>query len=174
MFQLIVKVEGRVIDKFVCETEVTTIGRERTNDVVIENISVSRTHVQIREDQDKYIVSDLGSTNGTFLNDARLLNSEIKDGDVLKLGKVELEFQKEEKSETFVFDIDKTVMTRPADQAPQEDQSHRRFMASINAQVFHMTSCEWKQGISEFRRVYYSTREEEIAAGKRPCKLCNP
>jgi hypothetical protein len=48
------------------------------------------------------------------------------------------------------------------------------FVASKNSQVFHKPSCPFAQKIASKNRVSYSSREEAIAAGKRPCKSCNP
>jgi hypothetical protein len=48
------------------------------------------------------------------------------------------------------------------------------YVASRNSSVFHKSDCRWAQNISEDNRVTYSSREEAIKAGKRPCKLCNP
>lgn len=48
------------------------------------------------------------------------------------------------------------------------------FVASKNSQVFHKPSCPFAQKIASKNRVNYSSRDEAIAAGKRPCKSCNP
>ena len=48
------------------------------------------------------------------------------------------------------------------------------YVASKNSSVFHKPGCRSAQNISEDNRVTYSSREEAIKAGKRPCKLCNP
>ncbi len=48
------------------------------------------------------------------------------------------------------------------------------YIASKNSSVFHKSDCRWAQNISEDNRVTYSSREEAISSGKRPCKSCNP
>lgn len=48
------------------------------------------------------------------------------------------------------------------------------FVASKSSTVFHRPDCRWTQRISERNLVHYKTREEAIAAGKRPCKSCKP
>ncbi len=48
------------------------------------------------------------------------------------------------------------------------------FVASRNSSVFHRPTCPSATRISERNRVTYATREEAIAAGKRPCKRCTP
>ncbi len=48
------------------------------------------------------------------------------------------------------------------------------FVASRNSSVFHRADCPSAMRISESNRVTYATREDAIAAGKRPCKSCRP
>jgi len=49
-----------------------------------------------------------------------------------------------------------------------------KYIASKNSPVFHKPECQFAQKISPENLVTYSTTEEAIAAGKRPCKRCNP
>jgi predicted component of type VI protein secretion system len=64
----------------------TTIGREGC-DVVLPDPEVSRRHATIRELDGSPAIEDLGSTNGTFVNDRRISGvQELKDGDVVRLG----------------------------------------------------------------------------------------
>jgi hypothetical protein len=48
------------------------------------------------------------------------------------------------------------------------------FIASKNSQIFHKASCPSAKRISPSNLVSYATRDEAIAAGKRPCERCNP
>ncbi len=49
-----------------------------------------------------------------------------------------------------------------------------RYVASKNSKVFHKPDCRWVQRIKPANLVTFSTRDEAIAAGKRPCKQCKP
>jgi hypothetical protein len=69
---------------------VVNIGRKTDNHLVIEDPCVSRYHAQIRNTRGQFIIFDLNSTGGTFINGERILREELKPGDVISLGGVEL------------------------------------------------------------------------------------
>jgi DNA-binding response OmpR family regulator len=67
--------------------EVSTIGRGVENDIVIVSKRVSREHARIRREGRKLFLEDLGSTNGTYLNDQRIQSPVIlRDGDRITVG----------------------------------------------------------------------------------------
>jgi hypothetical protein len=68
----------------------TKIGRLETNDIVINEQTVTKNHAIIRIDNSKIEIEDLGSTNGTFVNGERIRKMELRHGDKIKLGQVEL------------------------------------------------------------------------------------
>jgi pSer/pThr/pTyr-binding forkhead associated (FHA) protein len=69
-----------------------TIGRRRNNDVVIENLAVSGHHAKIDSVGDNFVLIDLQSKNGSFVNE-KIINSHwLKHGDVINIGKHSLVF----------------------------------------------------------------------------------
>ena len=69
-----------------------TIGRRKNNDVIIENLAVSGHHAKIDSVADGFVLIDLQSKNGCFVNE-QLINSHwLKDGDVISIGKHSLAF----------------------------------------------------------------------------------
>jgi DNA-binding response OmpR family regulator len=69
------------------------IGRAVESDIVITSRRVSREHARLRREGWRVILEDLGSTNGTFLNDERVLNPvELRDEDRIRIGDVTFVF----------------------------------------------------------------------------------
>lgn len=67
--------------------EVSLIGRDVTNDVVVGDAEVSRQHARITRTPGGYVLEDLGSTNGTFVNGERLTTPRVLNpGDLIALG----------------------------------------------------------------------------------------
>lgn len=75
------------------ESTLVSLGRGLGNDVILEDTRVSRHHAQLRYRQRRFWVTDLGSTNGTFVNGQRVTETALRDGDVLSLGGLELTFR---------------------------------------------------------------------------------
>lgn len=77
---------------------IITLGRDLTNDIVIQDPEISRYHLRLRRIKQGFSIEDMGSTNGTFVNGVRMKNPIILNhDDVIKLGST-VQFQ-------FVADI---------------------------------------------------------------------
>jgi transcriptional regulator of acetoin/glycerol metabolism len=68
------------------ERETTVLGRDPACDVPLPGAQMSRQHAEVIRSGDKLSVRDVQSTNGVFLNGARVTEAEIKTGDVLRVG----------------------------------------------------------------------------------------
>lgn len=75
------------------ETTLVSVGRGLTNDVILEDTRVSRHHAQLRYKTRRFVLTDLGSTNGTFVNGERISEATLRDGDLVSLGGLELSFR---------------------------------------------------------------------------------
>ncbi len=69
---------------------VKTIGRAPRADFIVDAALVSRLHCRLAAGHDAVEVVDLSSTNGTFVNDARVERARLADGDRLRVGRVQL------------------------------------------------------------------------------------
>ena len=67
-----------------------TIGRAARADFVVEAALVSRLHCRLTASDSTIDVVDLDSTNGTYINDERIRNGTLANGDRLKIGRVEM------------------------------------------------------------------------------------
>jgi adenylate cyclase len=70
------------------ETASVVVGRSPTSDFPIIDPTISRRHAQILRQDDKILVRDLGSSNGTYVNGVRVESAELKPGDLVTFGKV--------------------------------------------------------------------------------------
>jgi hypothetical protein len=75
----------------------TSLGRAKANDIVLEDVSISSEHCRIRVEEDSFVVHDLKSTNGTFVNERRVLRQNLNEGDVIKVGETYLQFRLNQK-----------------------------------------------------------------------------
>lgn len=87
MLKLELKFKDSVLKTIVFDKEVISIGRHSDNDIHIDSLSVSSQHARIVKYHKKYIIEDLDSTNGTFLNKKRIFKEKLSDNDVLTIGK---------------------------------------------------------------------------------------
>lgn len=69
-----------------------TVGRGPRNDIVIDSVQASRVHAVIDVEQAFVTIRDLESRNGTFVDDVRVENQVLADGDIIRLGSYEMRF----------------------------------------------------------------------------------
>ncbi len=68
------------------------IGKAPDNDVVVDHPTVSRNHLSIRRQGDRFLVQDQSSTNGTFIDGAQVREAYLRPGSLLEMGDVQLRF----------------------------------------------------------------------------------
>lgn len=71
----------------------TTLGRSPTSDILLEDDAVSGQHCRIRPEQGRFVIEDLRSTNGTYVNERLVSRHRLDEGDVVRLGETSLEFR---------------------------------------------------------------------------------
>ena len=86
-FQLIMRTGPTPGAAFILEGDQLNIGRDSTNEITINDAEVSRRHARLTFQGGKYVLEDLGSTNGTFVNGQRLAGPRVlKAGEVVSFG----------------------------------------------------------------------------------------
>ncbi len=101
---------------FELKRQVTSIGRHPNNDISLLLDSISRFHAQVEMRGNIWMVTDLNSSNGTFLNGDRITTARpINEGDVLTLGRADFVFSFFSPSERRSAPADAAVKTRKTD-----------------------------------------------------------
>lgn len=86
-FRLVVRRGPQPNQTYELSKEIVTLGRDITNDIVINDPEVSRHHLRFKRTGSGYTIEDLGSTNGTFVGGQRITGSrELNRGDMIGLG----------------------------------------------------------------------------------------
>jgi pSer/pThr/pTyr-binding forkhead associated (FHA) protein len=78
--------------KVLLSQDLTKLGRHPDSDVFLDDITVSRRHCEIQRSNGSFVVRDVGSLNGTYLNQKRVEQAAIHNGDELQVGKFRLLF----------------------------------------------------------------------------------
>ncbi len=85
-------IEGDLDENEFVLSENTSIGRSPSNDVVLKENKVSRQHAAINFTDGEYILIDLKSSNGIFVNGKRVEEAKLKDGDQINIGSFKFQF----------------------------------------------------------------------------------
>lgn len=93
MAKLYLKFEQAVLREVTLSQGVITIGRLPDNVIQIDNLAVSGHHCKVVWENDKYVIEDNGSLNGTYVNNVRTSRQPLKDGDTVLIGKHTLQFK---------------------------------------------------------------------------------
>ncbi len=97
----------------------STLGRSEVNDLVVRAQGVSRRHARLCVDREGVELTDLASTNGSFVNGERIERARVGPGDALRFGSVALELQEIDPGDArLAFEI-------PSDAGPERGEGHR-------------------------------------------------
>jgi pSer/pThr/pTyr-binding forkhead associated (FHA) protein len=118
MPRIILMFNKQVIQEFPFSEQSMTIGRKAENHIIIDNLSVSGFHARMDVAGNDFILTDLQSTNGTFVNDKKIGSCKLKHGDNVIIGKHVLLFldsdgehaEDEPVTDEEIIDLDRTMM----------------------------------------------------------------
>ncbi|MEZ4704773.1 MAG: FHA domain-containing protein [Bdellovibrionota bacterium] len=114
--------------QFFLEKEEVTLGQAPSNDIVLFDPYISFTHCKIINQEGKYIIKDMASTNGTHVGQQKIVQAHLDNGDVIRIGRQELRF----------FSDQKTKKILPADQKEfcgivSDDRTMKKHFSLIKA-----------------------------------------
>ena len=110
MLKIELTYQGKNLATYETENEQISIGRNAKNDIHIDNLAVSNSHAVVKKVMNTYFIEDLGSTNGTFVNEKKIGKYELLDGDEVIIGKHSLGFRYSDSGDPRQVDFDKTVI----------------------------------------------------------------
>lgn len=89
---LVVKRGPNAGSRFLLDQPVTSAGRDTRSDIFLDDVTVSRRHLEFRCENGKVTAVDLGSLNGTYLNRQPVESAVLANGDEVQIGKFRLVF----------------------------------------------------------------------------------
>jgi pSer/pThr/pTyr-binding forkhead associated (FHA) protein len=123
MPKLLLKFNAAVIKEIPFDKDAISVGRKPDNDIVVDNPAISGHHCKIAKNGDAYVLEDLDSTNGTYVNEKRVQKADLKNNDVIGIAKHALVFIAEPAPrltpvpESKPAEADATMMISPTKQA---------------------------------------------------------
>lgn len=78
--------------KVTLNKNLTSVGKRETNNIPLTDKTVSRNHLEIEYASDSFLLKDLGSTNGTYINGTKVKEAYLAPGDLVKIGNTVMEF----------------------------------------------------------------------------------
>lgn len=99
MSKLIMTLDGAVVKEYPIDKDSISIGRKHGNDIQLNDLTVSGRHTLVVIMGEHTYVDDLGSTNGTLLNGARVAKTLITHGDVIQVGNYQFTYFDNEDTE---------------------------------------------------------------------------
>jgi len=89
---LVVKRGPNAGSRFLLDKDVTTVGRHPESDIFLDDVTVSRRHAEFHREGGEFLVVDVGSLNGTYVNREPVDNAVLANGDEVQIGKFRLVF----------------------------------------------------------------------------------
>lgn len=89
---LVVRKGPETGETFYLDRPSLTMGRDPSSDIFLNDVTVSRKHAVVEVTPAEVVVRDVGSLNGTYVNDVRVDAAPLSDGDVVRIGKFQMVF----------------------------------------------------------------------------------
>ena len=151
MARVIVVFNKKVMKEYPFSKDSMTIGRDEANEIVIDNLAVSGYHARIDKAGDIYILTDLQSTNGTFVNDKKTTSHKLQHKDKITIGKHLLFFgmSKEEQAKAKAGEFENTIILDTAQQKELFEKQAEKKAMDVSAQQGKIGVVSFIDGSSE-------------------------
>lgn len=83
---------GAIGERFLLDTDRAVAGRSEQADIFLDDVTVSRKHAEFAREGDRFVVRDIGSLNGTYVNRQRIDAAVLATGDEVQIGKFRMSF----------------------------------------------------------------------------------
>ncbi|MCE9627773.1 MAG: FHA domain-containing protein [Candidatus Eisenbacteria bacterium] len=136
LLKLRLSLMGRPVRNYTFEKPVIAVGRDPAADVYVDNPGVSRDHFRLEKTETgEYRIVDLGSANGTFVNDQMVNTTVVHNNDVVRFGKYTL---------WVGYEQDRRAKSRAGDSGAPVSESERHTVVLSRAEIGHILEREPK------------------------------
>lgn len=130
MPRLILQFDNRVLKNCTVD-RMATIGRLSDNTIAIDSGAVSGHHACVFRDGERFVVEDLASTNGTFVNGKRVSRHTLQSGDVVRIGNHSLVFDESATGESEPVQEGKRITSNPGDTVFLDGDKYKSLLAML-------------------------------------------
>jgi pSer/pThr/pTyr-binding forkhead associated (FHA) protein len=145
--RLILRLDDRVLNRWSLGP-VVTIGRLPDNTIVIDSPAASGHHACAALEGHEFVLEDLASTNGTFVNDARVNRHTLRNGDVIRIGDHTLEFDAKHGGEVEARQAAERIVSNPGDTVFLDADKHQALLAMLQE-----AGADGQTGVSDANKV---------------------
>jgi predicted component of type VI protein secretion system len=110
---------------------VVTVGRLPDNTIVIDSASASGHHACVALEGKDFILEDLESTNGTFVNDSRVSRHTLRNGDVIRIAEYTLEFDAKHGGDVDAQQAAERIVSNPGETVFLDADKHQALLAML-------------------------------------------
>lgn len=125
MFLVYLNAEGKRVTMHLAGKPSVTFGRSPEADLLVADPKVSRIHAEIKPWDGDFVIKDLHSRNGTFVNGVRADVAVLKSGDVVRVGPVEYQVGREPEKGT------RTIIREVTDEVDEGKKGYRTILREI-------------------------------------------
>lgn len=152
---IILQFKDKEIDHWEFDRPQFKIGRTPDNDIVIDNLAVSRLHAVLEEEKGNYYVRDCDSLNGTLLNNQKVGRARLENGDEIYIGKHTISFRRQGGQAVPVGEtiqgFDQTMIINANVDAVRPAQHHARIRAKAEKSPRLIMKTEYGDRVIELR-----------------------